>query len=134
RAVAELMCARNFLEGVGIGCEPGQGLVVNWRGMAVHTPWADFGRGALVTLCIRPEEIWIWKPGRDVEPEMRVNHLEGEIVGKRPHGAVDTLFFRAHGLTGSLAPVGAPAHHNLELQASYRASQRLGLDVGTTAT
>ena len=129
RAVAELMGARNFLDGTVLGCEPGS-LLVDWRGMVVRTPPAGFPAGARVTLCIRPEEIWIWKPGRDVEAEMRVNQLSGVIVGKRPHGAVDTLFFRAEGL----APDGAEGHHDLELQASYRASQRLGLDVGASAT
>ncbi len=107
----------------------GQALLVDWRGMTVRTPPADFPRGARVTLCIRPEEIWIWKPGRAVEPDLQINQLSGEIVGKRPHGAVDTLLFRAHGLT----PVSNQPY-DLELQASYRASQRLGLDVGANAT
>ncbi|MBI1800076.1 MAG: ABC transporter ATP-binding protein [Chloroflexi bacterium] len=129
RAVAELMGVSNFLDGVVSGRADGD-LIVDWRGMSVRAPQADFPTGARVTLCIRPEEIWIWKPGRPVDPDLQVNQLSGEIVGKRPHGAVDTIFFRAHNLQSG----GAKAGYDLELQASYRASQRLGLDVGSQET
>src|SRR5262249_26860381 len=103
--------------------------LVDWRGMVVRTPLADFPVGARVTLCIRPEEIWIWKPGRAVEPDLQINQLSGAVVGRRPHGAVDTLCFRAQGP----AP-DAHTPYDLELQVSYRASQRLGLKEGVTAT
>ena len=134
RAVAELMGMTNFLDGVVRGCDGGD-LIVDWRGMAVRTPLQDLPTGTRVTLCIRPEEIWIWKPGRAVEPDLQINQLTGTIVGKQPHGAVDTLFFRAQNLARA-QNLSRDDHkpYDLELEASYRASQRLGLDVGATAT
>jgi tungstate transport system ATP-binding protein len=128
RAVAELMGVSNFLEGTVLGAD-GSDLLVDWRGLTVRAPHAAFEVGARVTLCIRPEEIWIWKPGRAVEPELEVNQLSGQIVARRPQGAVDTLFFRSP----QLQPAG-DRPYDLELQASYRASQRLGLDTGAYAT
>ena len=133
RAVAELMGVTNFLEGTVLGVE-GADLLVDWRGITVRAPRADFAVGARVTLCIRPEEIWIWKPGRAVEPELEVNQLSGQIVARRAQGAVDTLFFRSPQLRPAHdSPAGDKAY-DLELQASYRASQRLGLDTGAAAT
>jgi tungstate transport system ATP-binding protein len=128
RAVAELMGVTNFLEGIVLGAD-GSDLLVDWRGLTVRAPRADFAAGVRVTLCIRPEEIWIWKPGRAVEPELQVNQLSGQIVARRPQGAVDTLFFRSP----HLRPAGEKPY-DLELQASFRASLRLGLDTGAAAT
>jgi molybdate transport system ATP-binding protein len=123
RAVARFVGTKNLFRGEVLAVAEGQ-MSVKTGDLVVRTPSGPYRPGELVDFCIRPEEIMLVRPGRQLGRAVEENRYEGEVRGEVAHGPRFTLLVKLLG-----DPLRSGRDYDLHIELPANLYFRLGLEV-----
>ncbi|MHB1004725.1 MAG: ABC transporter ATP-binding protein [Chloroflexota bacterium] len=123
RAVARFVGTKNLFRGV-VGEATADQLALKAGNLVVRAPAGPYRAGDEVDFCIRPEEIMLIRPDRELGAAVQENRYPAEITGEVAHGPSFTLLVK---LTGN--PLCSQRHYDLHLEIPANAYYRLGADL-----
>lgn len=121
RWVARFVGTKNIFKGRIIRIEDSEA-EVKTDSISVKMPsmkW--FVLGKEIEFCIRPENIMIIKPGKDLSDNLKENVFEGEVVGESCRGTTYYLDFKINGLDNK-------SNYDLTIQVPTHVYQKLDIE------
>ena len=125
RTVARFVGAKNIFSGRVSATNGSQCRIATDR-FEVTAPSNALSLGDEVEFCIRPEEIMIVRPDRELNAQVEANVLEGQIVSASRRGATYQLEF----LLNNGEAKAAEDNFDFTIRIPAHAYQRLGLSLG----
>jgi len=122
RTVARFVGAKNIFSGRVSSTNGSQCKIATDR-FEVTAPSGALTTGEEVEFCIRPEEIMIVRPDRELNAQVEANILAGRIISAGRRGATYQLEF-------SLDNAGKTDAYDFTIRIPAHAYQRLGLSLG----